>query len=409
MEYCKRQRVSTAAFTVRPTTTATASAALGDIEDFCERVTKRSSPTFVTPLLLLPDAVPVRSQLQYFVDRNMFILQQAPIISASWYTDMPKMMLREFLTYSNIHGCFPVRTPYFKSTRYADMRPETVKVICWWTKDPENLLNAFVDSELSPLMGQYTHMVQFTINGSITRELFELGLKRTLEQSIMQLDELISHVTKDGVVIRFGPIICWLDINRVQHDNVDDLEEVLPFLVARGFKEINVSFMRSKKRATIVRMEKHNIFGSRCLGKQDKIDMVNRLAAIGDKFGVVLKTCDTDIIADLGIIDKVSPAFHIELSRVNKLLTSAGKPQLLVDSRTLTKECMKFGPVQVFDVGGLISCANGCLYCDNRPMNIAAHSSGREARVITIPPSSPVISTSPPPLQPMVDDDPLVL
>lgn len=271
-------------------------------------------------------------------------LRKCSVISCSRRTDIPAFYLSKYLKHFE-NGFIDIKSPYGKSSR-VDLTPETVKAICWWSKDYSKFIDEF-SSGNSILYRYPIHYFNFTLNSESE---LEPNVKLSVDERLLQVMYLAKTFGPEFVKIRFDPITFYIKEN-VICNNLNNFEYIAKKISEYGIKEILIAFCIPFAK-TNSRFKKHDIK----LYQPNKREVILWMKSICDSLQIKLKSCCMNEFEDL--LEKSS---CID----GKILETRGL-KVGPKDKSQRKEC---NCVTSIDIGEYsLKCPHGCLYCYANPV-----------------------------------------
>lgn len=273
-------------------------------------------------------------------------IRKCSVISCSRRTDVPAFYLDKYLKHFE-NGYIDIKSPYGKASR-VDLSPETVKAICWWSKDYNKFIEEF-NSGNSILNNYPIHYFNFTLNSESE---LEPNVKSSVDERLLQAEFLAKTFGPEFVKIRFDPITFYIkNSSKEVVNNLNNFEYIANKISTYGIKEILIAFCIPFNK-TKNRFKKFDI----SFYEPNKREIIMWMKSVCDPIGIKLKACCMNEFSDL-----LEKSACID----GNLLKSRGL-NVGPKDRNQRKEC---NCVTSIDIGEYsLKCPHGCLYCYANPI-----------------------------------------
>lgn len=260
------------------------------------------------------------------------------IVSVSRRTDIPAFYTEWFFNRLKEQFVY-VRNPMnYRQVSEVELNPGVIDCIVFWTKDPSNILNKL------DLLSEYQYYFQITVNSYDYRIERNVPNKSRVVQAFQALSEMIG---RERTIWRYDPIIVTKEISMENHfRNFELLSAKL-----EGYTEqCIISFVDLYRKAernmsNIPYLPIHN----------DTMKMMGeRLVKIGQRHGILLKTCSEQI--DLSSVG-IEHGKCVDDQLISRII---GKPIEAKKDKNQREIC---GCAESIDIGAYNTCGHGCLYC----------------------------------------------
>lgn len=298
------------------------------------RATPKQSNTTQIPLIL-PDQ-PTK-------------LVKSQVISASRRTDIPAFYMNTVVDAMK-RGWIEVTSPYGVKSCIS-LSPSDAKCIVWWSKNYAQWITIYRDN--LPLFAQYKHMFNFTIIGD---DILEAGVTASLDDRLLQLEELVKEFGPQTIKLRFDPIVVYYDTKGILHDNTQNYEKIVIKAHELGITRVIFAFCLAYPKV-VNRFTKKGLRLAP-LTLDDQKCILDILININEKYSIQLETCcNSALIGYRNIIPSkcIDGDIISQLCQLKTTRKDAGQ----------RKEC---GCMVSRDIGSYtMTCQNSCVYCYANP------------------------------------------
>ena len=261
------------------------------------------------------------------------------ILSVSRRTDIPNYYFDWFCNRLR-EGYLYVRNPMNeRQVSQIDLSPEVIDCIVFWTKNPRAMM------ERLSVLEKYPYYVQFTLTG-YGRDI-EPGLpdKQTvLPETFRRLSRSIG---RKRVIWRYDPILFHPLYTPAWHLNTF---ESLAKKLEGHTERVVISFVDfyAKIRKSLAALQ------VRQPSNEELLQFAGQLAAIADKYEIVMESCSEAIDLSAAGIRHGCCIDSRLIEEITGRQITAGK------DKNQRKEC---GCAESVEVGAYNTCKNGCRYC----------------------------------------------
>lgn len=260
------------------------------------------------------------------------------ILSVSRRTDIPAFYSEWFWSRLK-EGYVLVRNPMnAHQVSRVSLDPRLIDCICFWTKDPSQMLPNL------ELLADYHYYFQITITGYDAP--IEPGLA-SKEEIVASFKELAKKLGKARTIWRYDPIIITEKLDKAFH-----LRQFarLATLLADSTEKCVISFVDLYKKT------KRNTksLGPLLMDEEHILDLAAGLAELAQAFGLTLETCSEQV--DLTPF-AIKPGKCIDDALISRI---TGRPLKTAKDPNQRQHC---GCVTSIDIGTYNTCAHGCIYC----------------------------------------------
>lgn len=269
-----------------------------------------------------------------------------PIISCSRHTDVPAFYMEK------LNKMFRVqRKTVLHNGRVISLAPEDVGAIVFWSKDYGPFLEHYKKNE--EFWKQYEIFFQFTIISDIG-DAIERGLRTSLNERLEQLQNLCTIFGNERVMVRFDPIVTYLNEEGKQCNNLTHFLTIAEKCAECGIERITTKFCIAYGKA--VRRFANNNFKLLSFSKKQKMKIVKQLSEICDSLDITLHTCASPDLEDISEIISQVPC--IDGKKINKIIA----PKLVTTRHGPTRAgCLC---TSSYDIGSYDDvCRHNCMYC----------------------------------------------
>lgn len=262
------------------------------------------------------------------------------VISASRRTDIPAFYTPWFF-HRLEEGFAYVRNPInFRQISKVSLTRDSVDCFVFWSKDPEPMI-----SRLPVLMEQgFPFYFQFTLTPYDRDMELCLREKSAITKTFQNLSKLIGS---DNIIWRYDPVILNDKYNLTFHQRA--FEEYASRLC--GYTKVcNISFVDIYQKLKKQKDQKL----LRDINTEEMSLLAEYFASVGEKYGIAVRSCCEEVIADIPGIGKAS---CIDAELISRLLNKPIKKSKAASQRPGCS-CM-----DSIDIGAYNTCGNGCLYC----------------------------------------------
>jgi hypothetical protein len=273
------------------------------------------------------------------------------VISASRRTDLPRWFLDDVIEWFK-RGYASVKNPFNQRHYTVSLKPEDVHSIVWWSKDFSRFLAK------RDFFSTYKQTFQFTINGYRNKNLkfLEPGMTSTLQERIVQAEQLATYYGPETINWRFDPIVFWKESDALE-DNLADYETIAAKMAAAGITRNTISFAhwygKCKRRAS------NRNFSFVEPSPELRRSAARKIAGVANRFGINVYACCNEDILIPGLIARSS---CIDGALLTRLFSEHASTQQDVGQRDACG-CTKSKEIGSYDM----ICKHGCIYCYANP------------------------------------------
>lgn len=260
------------------------------------------------------------------------------ILSVSRRSDIPAFYTEWFFNRLK-EGFVYVRNPMnHRQVSEVELNPGVIDCIVFWTKDPVNMLSKL------DLLCDYQYYFQVTINSYDNAIERNVPDKTKVVQAFQALSKMIG---RERTLWRYDPIILTKEMDMESHCRNFELFAAK----LEGYTgQCTISFVDSYKK-----MERNMSSITYLPISDDTMKMMGeRLAQIGQRHGISIKTCSEQI--DLSSVG-IEHGKCVDGELISRII---GKP---IDAKKDKNQREICGCAESIDIGAYNTCRHGCLYC----------------------------------------------
>ncbi|MCU0913703.1 MAG: DUF1848 family protein [Planctomycetes bacterium] len=265
------------------------------------------------------------------------------IISLSRRTDIPAFYADWFLRRVQ-EGFAGVVSPYGRSRYLVSLEPQAVDCFVFWSKD----FTPFIPHLNTLDRLGYRFYFNYTLTG--LPAVFESHVDK--EAALKTLEYLSTRYSPRHINWRFDPIILssitgpdfWLDAFERLAARLAGRVERCYFSFVTAYEKVRHNFLQLLLHDGIGILQPH---------PEEKIALADRLAAIGQRYGIRMYSCCGDYL----LSDWVQKAHCIDGGIIEQLFFPQG---LQYQQKPTRREC---GCTESIDLGTYDTCPHGCVYC----------------------------------------------
>ncbi len=263
------------------------------------------------------------------------------VISVSRRTDVPAFHSRWFFKRLQ-EGFAEYRNPFNGRICRVSLNAEDVQAFVFWTRNPAPMMKSLslLEERGTPFYFLYT------INGYSR---FLESSNPPLDQTLKTFRSLAGRIGPDRVRWRYDPIFLSREMDAEFHvRNFSKIAEglagstevcIFSFLDLYGKVKRNMKFVPEDLRYQEA-------------GKDAQRDLAEKLAGIGERFGIRLLACCEDSL----IGERIGKARCVDPDLIGRI----APPDLALPLRPSREEC---GCAASRDIGAYDTCPHGCVYC----------------------------------------------
>ncbi len=273
------------------------------------------------------------------------------IISASRRTDIPAFYLKWFMNAISKKS-IKIQNPFYKKNFYTvDLSPDSVKWIVFWSRNYKSFLKNY------QFFNEYNLFFHFTIISH--HPLLEKN-SLPLNQSLKQVEKLVSLFGPERIIWRYDPIVLWSNGDKLETNfNLKEFQLICKEMNSFGITQCYFSFVNQ-----------YSKFKKRFKQKYPDLTLTNatehipnildRIKEIAAAYKIALYSCCNE-----GLIDEnIKKGNCISGELLNSLLRQKTVSEAKSPSR---KDC---GCTKSIDIGNYDHqpCYFGCIYCYANPV-----------------------------------------
>jgi hypothetical protein len=265
----------------------------------------------------------------------------ANVISVSRRTDVPAFHSRWFFRRLQ-EGFAEYRNPFNGRICRVSLKAEDVRAFVFWTRNPAPMMKglSLLEEHGTPFYFLYT------INGYSR---FIESSNPPLDQALNTFRRLARRIGADRVRWRYDPVFFSREMSAEFHvRNFSKIAEELA-----GFTEVCIfSFLDLYGKVRRNMKSVPEVFRYQEAGRDAQCDLAEKLAGIGERFGIRLLACCEDSL----IGKRIGKARCVDPDLIGRIAPS--DPALPL--RPSREEC---GCAASRDIGAYDTCPHGCVYC----------------------------------------------
>lgn len=270
------------------------------------------------------------------------------IISVSRRTDIPAYYSDWFIKRVKLaYVYYP--NPFSQKPIYVSLKPEDVKAIVFWTRNPKPLFKHldFIDERY-----YRHHYMHFTINGM--PKILE-NRNPSITSSISAAELLAKRYGKDYIQWRFDPIIISdITTEKFVINSFKEIAKKLQGITKRCYISFVDLYEKTKKNISIIEKKYGIKFYKPSLKEQ--IEIVKELIDIGKENKIKLYACVEDQL--LEHLPELNKAHCVDIDLISKICKD--EPEINYEISPSRPGC---GCYESKDIGYYDSCPHGCIYC----------------------------------------------